>query len=62
MYYEHAVIGPFAPRLGVVRQCIDCRARLGPDAPECPGFGPGCFLAPGEPMPPPPDSLIHIKR
>jgi len=60
--FETAVIGPVAPRLGVVRQCIDCRARLGPDAPECPGFGPGCYLAPRESAPDPPYSLIHINR
>ena len=60
--FESAVIGPFAPRLGVVRQCIDCRARLGPDAPECPGFGPGCLLAPVEHAPPLPDSPTHIRR
>ena len=59
---ELAVIGPIAPRLGVVRQCIECRARLGPDAPECPGFGPGCFAAPVEPARATSDSLMHIKR
>jgi hypothetical protein len=60
--FETAVIGPFAPRLGVVRQCIDCRARLGPDAPECPGFGPGCHLSPGEPASLLPDSSTRIRR
>ena len=42
---EIAVIGPFvSDRLGVVQQCIRCRRAAGPDAPECPGFGPGCLV------------------
>ena len=42
--FEIAVIGALAGnRLGVVRQCIECRASAGRDAPPCPGFGPGCF-------------------
>ena len=45
--FEIAVIGPLAgDRLGVVQQCIRCRAALGPDAPDCPGFGPGCLATP----------------
>ena len=43
--FEIAVIGPrFDDRLGIVRQCLECRAQLGPDAPPCPGFGPGCLV------------------
>jgi hypothetical protein len=43
--FEFAVIGPFAaPRLGVVKQCIECRAMAGVGAPPCPGFGPGCLV------------------
>ena len=43
--FEIAVIGPFAAlRLGVVRQCIECRAMAGVGAPPCPGFGPGCLV------------------
>ena len=42
--FEIAVIGVLAGnRLGVVRQCIECRASAGPDAAPCPGFGPGCL-------------------
>jgi hypothetical protein len=44
--FEIAVIGLFARRLGVVRQCIECRATAGADAPDCPGFGPGCIAPP----------------
>lgn len=45
--FQIAVIGPqFADRLGIVRQCIECRAAQGVDAPPCTGFGPGCLLAP----------------
>ncbi len=45
--FEFAVIGPFAAsRLGIVRQCIDCRAAAGLDAPACAGFGPGCLVTP----------------
>ena len=45
--FETAVLGALPGQsLGVVRQCIECRARLGPDAPPCPGFGAGCFLTP----------------
>ena len=43
--FEFAVIGSIAgSRLGVVRQCIECRAAAGIDAPACPGFGPGCLV------------------
>ena len=43
--FEFAVIGSFAGnRLGVVRQCIECRAAAGVGAPACPGFGPGCLV------------------
>ena len=45
--FETAVLGALPGQsLGVVRQCIECRARLGPDAPPCPGYGAGCFLTP----------------
>jgi hypothetical protein len=45
--FEIAVIGPLpSDRLGVVRQCIECRAAAGPDAPSCTGFGPGCLATP----------------
>ena len=45
--FQIAVIGPLlADRVGVVRQCIECRASLGVDAPPCPGFGPGCLATP----------------
>jgi hypothetical protein len=45
--FQIAVIGPqFADRLGIVRQCIECRAAQGADAPPCPGFGPGCLVTP----------------
>jgi hypothetical protein len=45
--FQIAVLGPLAAdRLGIVRQCIECRAALGPDAPPCPGFGPGCLILP----------------
>ena len=45
--FETAIIGALPGKaLGIVRQCIECRARLGPDAPPCPGFGTGCFLTP----------------
>jgi hypothetical protein len=45
--FEIAVIGPFAAqRLGVVRQCIECRRSAGLDAPPCSGFGPGCLMTP----------------
>jgi hypothetical protein len=43
--FEIAVIGALAGnRLGVVRQCIECRSAAGVDAVPCPGFGPGCLL------------------
>ncbi len=49
--FETAVLGPIATRgLGVVRQCVACRAALGPEAPACAGFGVGCLSA-GEPQP-----------
>jgi hypothetical protein len=49
MYFEIAVTGALAGnRLGVVRQCIECRSNAGVNAPPCPGFGPGC-LAHAEP-------------
>ena len=42
--FEFAVVGPIpADRLGVVRQCIDCRFAAGPNAAPCTGFGPGCL-------------------
>ena len=48
--YEIAVLGPaFADRLGIVQQCLQCRAAAGHDAPPCPGFGPGCLLTPNAP-------------
>ena len=51
MYFEIAVTGALAGnRLGVVRQCIECRSNAGLNAPPCPGFGPGCFSA--APRPP----------
>jgi hypothetical protein len=43
--FEFALIGPIGTRgLGVVRQCIACRAAAGPQAPSCPGFGAGCLV------------------
>lgn len=56
--FEIAVIGLFAPRLGVVRQCVECRATAGPDAPDCPGFGPGCIAPPSRQA----QELIAINR
>ena len=48
--FQIAVIGPqFADRLGVVQQCLQCRAAAGKDAPPCPGFGPGCLVTPRAP-------------
>jgi len=45
--FEIAILGPIsADRLGVVRQCIDCRRAMGPGAPPCTGFGPGCLVPP----------------
>jgi hypothetical protein len=45
--FEFFVIGPIAGnRLGIVRQCIDCRAAAGSKARPCPGFGPGCLSCP----------------
>ena len=50
--FETAILGALpGSRLGVVRQCIECRERLGTDAPECPGFGSGCFLTPRKEAP-----------
>jgi hypothetical protein len=49
--FESFVIGPIAgDRLGIVRQCIDCRAAAGPNARPCPGFGPGCLTTPMTPV------------
>ena len=43
--FEFTVVGPLGTRgLGVVRQCIACRAAAGPNAPSCPGFGAGCLI------------------
>jgi hypothetical protein len=45
--FQIAVLGPqFADRLGIVQQCMQCRAAAGLDAPPCPGFGPGCLMTP----------------
>jgi len=55
--FEFAVIGPFAPRLGIVKQCIECRAGAGLDAPACHGFGPGCIAPPARPT----QQLIPVK-
>jgi hypothetical protein len=45
--FETVVVGPiFAERLGIVRQCIECRKAAGPNASPCPGFGPGCLIRP----------------
>lgn len=53
--FEIAVIGAHAGnRLGVVRQCIECRAHAGVQAPPCPGFGPGCLVPPAPERRPPP--------
>ena len=55
--FEIAVTGAFAAqRLGIVRQCIECRRAAGPDARPCTGFGPGCLAAPAPKAPaaPPP--------
>lgn len=44
--FEYAVVGPIGKGgLGIVRQCIECRAVAGPDAPACNGFGPGCLVS-----------------
>jgi hypothetical protein len=46
--FETLVVGPIRPdRLGIVRQCIACRAAAGLDAKPCAGFGPGCLAAGG---------------
>jgi hypothetical protein len=48
--FQIAVLGPqFADRLGIVQQCMQCRAAAGLDAPPCTGFGPGCLVTPGAP-------------
>jgi len=45
--FQIAVLGPqFADRLGIVQQCMQCRAAAGLDAPPCPGYGPGCLMTP----------------
>ena len=45
--FESFVIGPIAGnRLGIVRQCIDCRAAARSEARSCSGFGPGCLSTP----------------
>lgn len=45
--FETLVIGVLPGRsLGLVRQCIECRAAAGPQASPCPGFGPGCLATP----------------
>lgn len=45
--FEIAVLGPqFADRLGIVRQCMECRAAAGVNAAPCPGYGPGCLMTP----------------
>jgi hypothetical protein len=45
--FQIAVLGPqFADRLGIVRQCIECRAAAGVNAAPCPGYGPGCLMTP----------------
>ena len=44
--FEIAVLGPIhADRLGVVRQCVECRRAMGGDAPPCAGFGVGCLVS-----------------
>ncbi|MGZ5036152.1 MAG: hypothetical protein ACXWHB_01120 [Usitatibacter sp.] len=49
--FEPFVIGPIAGgHLGIVRQCIDCRAVAAPDSPQCQGFGPGCLTTPRAPV------------
>ncbi|HEX3062130.1 MAG TPA: hypothetical protein VHP55_05650 [Usitatibacter sp.] len=49
--FQIAVLGPqFADRLGIVQQCMQCRAAAGLDAPPCTGFGPGCLVTPGAPL------------
>ena len=45
-FFEIAVIGPRAPGVGVVTQCLQCRAVAGVRAPVCTGFGPGCLVVP----------------
>ena len=43
--FEIAVLGPIVTRgVGVVGQCIACRAALRADAPSCSGFGAGCLV------------------
>lgn len=45
--FETFVIGPIpTQRLGIVKQCIECRAAAGLNADPCPGFGPGCLVTP----------------
>lgn len=45
--FEIAVTGTFAAqRLGIVRQCIECRRAAGLNATPCTGFGPGCLVTP----------------
>jgi hypothetical protein len=47
--FETFVVGPIGRGgLGIVRQCIDCSAAARPDAPVCPGYGPGCLI--GSPL------------
>lgn len=53
--WHNVIIGMLpGQRLGLVRQCIECRAAAGIDATPCPGFGPGCLGAtrPKEPARP----------
>ena len=48
--FQIAVLGPaFADRIGIVQQCLQCRAAAGRDASPCPGFGPGCLMTPCAP-------------
>ena len=44
--FETFVTGLVADRLGIVRQCIACRAAVGVNTGPCPGFGPGCLVTP----------------
>ena len=47
--FETFVVGPIYTRLGLVRQCLECRAAAGRDASPCLGFGPGCLITPRRP-------------
>jgi hypothetical protein len=47
--FEMFVTGPVTSGAGVIRHCIQCRAKRDASIP-CTGFGPGCFSS--APLPP----------